>query len=243
MLKRTGLMARLFVIGVLAFGLGTLMTSSATAQSQLVQCQTIIDGVINQEDCVVEVNDDGSCNVIIGEQIFQNIGCSPEGCPQQFIDDEGNIYQFQCDGVPVTNTPVPPTNTPVPPTNTPVPPTNTPVPPTNTPVPPTNTPVPATYTPVPPTATHPPVTHPPVTHPPVTHPPVTHPPATHPAATATHPGGYAEPTKAPMEVSVLPNTGQGPDDGQSNTANMLLLGAMGVVLTLGAVAMRLRKNG
>jgi len=194
----------------MAFGLGTLMTSSAAAQTQTVQCQTIIDNEIDQQECVVTVTGDGQCQVVLESgEIQQNIACSPEGCPQQLIDDEGNIFQFQCDGVEVTPTPVTPTATPVTPTATPVTPTATPVTPG-------------------------------VTHTPT---PVT-PGVTHTPTPVTPDGGQANPPQEDevMEVSVLPSTGQGPDSGQSNTANMLLLGAMGAVLTLGAVAMRLRNN-
>jgi len=161
---------------VMALGLATLMSSPAAAQ-ELVQCQTIIDGEINQDDCEVTVNDDGSCQVVFPNgQINQNVDCSPEGCPQQAIDEDGNIYQFQCDGV------VLPTATPVTPT--------------------------ATQTPVTPGATQAPEV----------------------------------PEEEETPVDVLPETGQGPTSGQSNSANILLLGAMGTVLALGAVAMRLRGN-
>jgi len=190
----------------MAFGLGTLMTSSAAAQAQTVQCQTIIDGEIDQQDCVVTVTGDGQCQVVLESgEIQQNIACSPEGCPQQLIDEDGNIFQFQCDGVPVTPTPV-----------------------TVTPTPVTPTPVTVTPTPVTPGVT-------------VTPTPVT-PGVTVTPTPVTPDGGQANPPEEEFEVSVLPDTGQGPDSGQSNSANMLLLGAMGAVLTLGAVAMRLRGN-
>jgi hypothetical protein len=238
MLKRTSLVVRLFVMVALAFGLGTLMASPAAAQeTQVGQCQTIIDGEINQDPCTIEIDGEGQCQVVIGEDVFQNAqGCGIDTCPRQIIA-EGNIFQFQCgDVIPPTDVPpteVPPTE--VPPTD--VPPTE--VPPTD--VPPTD--VPATEVP--------------------TEEPTEVPTETATAtATATHApdddgdddggqanpdddgdddGGKAEEDKE-MEVSVLPSTGQGPDSGQSNSANMLLLGAMGAVLTLGAVAMRLRNH-
>jgi hypothetical protein len=204
MLRRTNLVFRLLVMVFMAFGLGTLMTSSAAAQAQTVQCQTIIDGEIDQQDCVVTVTGDGQCQVVLESgEIQQNIACSPEGCPQQLIDEDGNIFQFQCDGVPVTPTPVTVTPTPI---------TPTPVTVTPTPVTPGVT---VTPTPVIPGAT-------------VTPTPV------------TPDGGQANPPEEEMEVSVLPETGQGPDSDQSNSANVLLLGAMGAVLTLGAVTMRMR---
>ncbi len=237
MLRRTSLVFRLLVMAFMALGLGPLMTSSAAAQStQVGQCQTIIDNVINQQPCTIEIDGEGQCQLIVGTTVFQNAqGCGIDTCPRQIIA-EGNIFQFQC-GAEVTNTPVPPTATDVPPTATDVPPTATAtdVPPTAT-----NTPVPATNTPVPATAT--------ATTGPGT---ATHVPAT---ATPTVEGGQANPpdddgdddnggkADEPMTVSVLPDTGQGPDAGQSNAANMLLLGAMGAILTLGAVAMRLRHN-
>ncbi len=214
MRNRVSVVIRLFVMLVMALGLATLMSSPAAAQTQTVQCQTIIDGEIDQQDCVVTVTGDGQCQVVLESgEIQQNIACSPEGCPQQLIDEDGNIFQFQCDGVPVTPTPVTVTPTPI-----------TPTPVTVTPTPVTVTPTPVTVTPTPVT---PGVTHTPT---PVT-PGVTHTP------TPVTPDDDKE-----MEVSVLPDTGQGPDGGQSNSANMLLLGAMGAVLTLGAVAMRLRGN-
>jgi len=177
MRNKISVVIRLFVMLVMALGLATLMSSPAAAQ-ELVQCQTIIDGEINQDDCEVTVNDDGSCQVVFPNgQINQNVDCSPEGCPQQAIDEDGNIYQFQCDGV-VLPTAVPPTA----------------VPPTETPVTPGATQAPEV------------------------------------------------PEEEETPVDVLPETGQGPTSGQSNSANILLLGAMGTVLALGAVAMRLRGN-
>jgi len=181
MRKRVSVVLRLFVMLVMALGLATLMASPAAAQ-QTVQCQTIIDGEIDQQDCVVTVTGDGQCQVVLESgEIQQNIACSPEGCPQQLIDDDGNIFQFQCDGVAATATNVPPTS-----------------------VPATN--VPAT----------------------------------------TAPGATQAPEVPDEEeeepVDVLPDTGQGSSSGQSNSANILLLGAMGTVLALGAVAMRLRGN-
>ncbi len=182
MRKRASAVLRLFVMLVMALGLATLMSSPAAAQ-ELVQCQTIIDGEINQDDCEVTVNDDGSCQVVFPNgQINQNVDCSPEGCPQQAIDEDGNIYQFQCDGV-VLPTSVPPTA--VPPTA---------VPPTETPVTPGATQAPEV------------------------------------------------PEEEETPVDVLPETGQGSTSGQSNSANVLLLGAVGTILALGAVAMRLRGN-
>jgi len=186
MRKRVSVVLRLFVMLVMALGLATLMASPAAAQ-QTVQCQTIIDGEIDQQDCVVTVTGDGQCQVVLESgEIQQNIACSPEGCPQQLIDDDGNIFQFQCDGVAATATNVPPTS------------------------------VPATNV-----------------------------PATNVPATDVPDGGAAEPDEDEdeMEVSVLPETGQGTDAGQSNSATMLFLGAMASVLTLGAVALRLRRNG
>lgn len=189
MRNRVGMVIRLFVMTVMALGLASLMASPASAQ-ELVQCQTIIDGTINQDDCEVTVNDDGTCQVVFPNgQITQNVACSPEGCPQQAIDEDGNIYQFQCDGV-VLPTVVPPTA----------------VPPTETPV------TPATETPVTP-ATETPVT---------------------PAATET--------PEVPETPEDLPDTGQGSASGQSNSVTILLLGAIGTVLALGAVAMGLRSN-
>jgi len=220
MLRRTSLVFRLLVMVFMAFGLGTLMTSSAAAQAQTVQCQTIIDNVIDQADCTVEVGEDGQCQVLVNGEIQQNIVCDPEGCPQQFINADGDIFQFQCSGF------TQPTATPV---------TVTPTPVTPTPVTVTPTPVTVTPTPVTPGVT--------VTPTPVTPTPVT-PGVTVTPTPVTPDGGQANPPEEDkeMEVSVLPDTGQGPDSGQSNSANMLLLGAMGAVLTLGAVAMRLRGN-
>ncbi len=201
MRKRVSVVIRLFVMLVMALGLATLMSSPAAAQTQTVQCQTIIDGEINQDDCEVTVTGDGQCQVVLPDgEIQQNIICSPEGCPQQVIDDEGNIFQFQCDGVAVP------------------------------------TEVPATEVP----ATEVPATEVPATDVPATNVPATDVPATS-APDDDDDGGQAA-EEEEMEVSVLPDTGQGPDSGQSNSANMLLLGAMGAVLTLGAVAMRLRGN-
>ncbi len=185
MRKRVSVVLRLFVMLVMALGLATLMASPAAAQ-QTVQCQTIIDGEIDQQDCVVTVTGDGQCQVVLESgEIQQNIACSPEGCPQQLIDDDGNIFQFQCDGVAATATNVPPTS------------------------------VPATTAPG---ATQTPVT---------------------PGATQA-PEVPDEEEEEPVDV--LPDTGQGSSSGQSNSANILLLGAMGIVLALGAVAMRLRGN-
>jgi len=189
--------ARLFVMLVMSLGLATLMSSPASAQeTQTVQCQTIIDGVIDQDDCEVTVNDDGSCQVVLPDgAIVQNVGCSPEGCPQQVIDADGNIFQFQCGGV-VLPTAVP--STAVPPTATVAP----DVTPTATPVTPG-----VTQTPVTPNVTQAP-----------------------------------EVPDEEEPVDVLPDTGQGSSSSQSNSANMLLLGAMSTVLALGAIALRLRSN-
>lgn len=101
--------------------------------------------------------------------------------------------------------------------------TNTPVPATNTPVPATD--VPATETPVTPGTTQTPVT------PGATQTPVT------PSATQA-----PEVPEEEGPVDELPDTGHGSISGQSNSANIILLGAMGTMLTLCAVAMRLRSN-
>ncbi len=216
MRKRVSVVLRLFVMLVMALGLATLMASPAAAQ-QTVQCQTIIDGEIDQQDCVVTVTGDGQCQVVLESgEIQQNIACSPEGCPQQLIDDDGNIFQFQCTGGPTaTNAPATATNVPATATNVPA--TN--VPATN--VPGTN--VPATDVPDVPATDVPDV-----------------PDVPEDEDEDVDTGGQAE---EEMEVSVLPDTGQGPDAGQSNSATMLLLGAMATVMTLGAVALRLRRNG
>lgn len=246
--KRTSLLLRLFVMVVMALGFTTLMVSPAAAQTtQTGQCQTVIDNVINQQPCTIEIDSNGQCQLVVGTTVYQNAqGCGLQSCPRQIIADN-NIFQFQCgDVVPATATSVPATATNVPATNTPVPATNTPVPATATDVPATATNVPATD--VPATATHAPgtATHVPATHAPGT---ATHVPATEDDGGQANPpddkdddgeGGQAEES---MEVSVLPDTGQGSDAGQSGAANMLLLGAMGMVLTLAAVAMRLRRNG
>jgi len=180
MRKRVSVVLRLFVMLVMALGLATLMSSPAAAQEP-VQCQTIIDGVIDQADCTVEVGEDGQCQVVVNGEIQQNIVCDPEGCPQQLIDANGDIFQFQCSGF------TQPTE------------------------------VPATETPVTPGATQTPVT---------------------PGATQAP----EVPEEEETPVDVLPETGQGSTSGQSNSANIFLLGAMGTVLALGAVAMRLRGN-
>ncbi len=138
MRKRVSVTLRLFVMLAMALGLATLMSSSAAAQEP-VQCQTIIDGVIDQADCTVEVGDDGQCQVVVNGEIQQNIVCNPEGCPQQLIDAEGNIFQFQCSGV-TQPTSVPATTVP-----TTAPATATTVPATT--VPGTATTVPATDVP------------------------------------------------------------------------------------------------
>lgn len=193
--KRVSVGLRLVIMLAMALGLATLLASPAAAQTQTVQCQTIIDGQINQDDCEVTVTGDGQCQVVLPDgEILQNIGCSPEGCPQQAIDEDGNIYQFQCDGVAATNTPVPPTATTVPATD------------------------------VPATATHVPATTAPGTSVPATDVPATDVP------------------DEEVPVDNLPDTGQGSSIGQSSTATVLLLGAMGMVLALGAVALRMRGN-
>ncbi|MBA2247404.1 MAG: hypothetical protein H0W23_04685 [Chloroflexia bacterium] len=98
----------------------------------------------------------------------------------------------------------------------------------------TATNVPATATNVPATATNVPATSVPAT----TAPGATQTPVTPDATQA--PEVPDEEEEEPVDA--LPDTGQGSSSGQSNSANVLLLGAMGTVLALGAVAMRLRGN-
>ncbi len=252
-MRRTNLVFRLFVMAFVAIGLGTLMASPAAAQTT-VQCQTVIDGEIDQQDCIVTIEDDGQCQVVLESgEIQQNIECSPEGCPQQLIDSEGNIFQFQCDGINVT-----PTATAAAPTAPTAAPTATTVAPTATTAAPTATTVAPTATTAAPTATTVAPTDVPATQVPPTA--VVTPDVDDGSDDGADDGGQANPDgdddgsddgaddggqanpddDKEMEVSVLPSTGQGPDGGDSNSANMLLLGAMGAVLTLGAVAMRLR---
>jgi len=223
MRNRVSVVLRLFVMLVMALGLGALMTSPAAAQTSTSgTCQSIVGGVINQSPglpCTIEIDSAGQCQLIVGGNIYQNAqGCGVQSCPRQIILDNGDIFQFTCGSVPATATNVPATATNVP----------------------------ATATIVPATATHVPATDVPATHVPATDVPATHAPATNVPATDVpdDDGGQANPPEEEvLEVSVLPETGQGPDNGQSGTANILMLGAMGMVLTLGAVALRLRKNG
>jgi len=178
MRKRTLLVARLAVMLVMVVGLGTLMSSPAAAQTTTATCQVITStGVIDQDGpCTVVVTGNGVCQVTTPDgDVFQNVGCSPTGCPFQTIGSDGTIVQSTgC----ATATNVPATN----------------VPATN--VPATN--VPATQAPEGPDEEEP--------------------------------------------VGELPDTGQGSSSGQSSTANILMLGAMGMVLTLAAVALRVRGN-
>lgn len=228
MRKRVSVVIRLFVMLAMALGLATLMSSPATAQTtQTGQCQITTPGEEPfQGSCTLEIDGEGQCQVITDDATFQNAqGCGVDSCPRQIIAGT-TIIQFQCDAG-ATETPVTPgaTETPVTPgvTETPVTPgaTETPVTPgaTETPVTPG-----ATETPVTPGATETPVT----------------PVVTEAPDEDDDDGGQAE--EEEMPVNVLPETGQGSASGQSNSANILLLGAMGAVLTLGAVALRLRNN-
>jgi len=214
MRKRTLLVARLAVMLVMALGLGTLMTSPAAAQTTTGACQvTLPSGQIQQGTCTVVVTGNGVCQVTTPDgDVLQNVGCTPAGCPNQTILSDGTILQFTC-GVAATATNVPATATNVPATATTAPATATHVPATQ---------VPATNVPGQPTATTAPATNVPATNVPATQAP--------------------ERPDEEEPVGELPDTGQGSSSGQSSTANILMLGAMGMVLTLAAVALRVRGN-
>jgi hypothetical protein len=233
---------KMVVVLVMAFGLASMFTPSASA---LTACQFIHDDegnlVLEQgatQACIDFVNgggQQGGCQFVQTENgtVVQGDGCvvqtSLEPCQIVDYEDDGifDVAQGNCAAL-IQPTEVPPTE--VPPTE--VPPTE--VPPTE--VPPTE---------VPPTEV-PPTEVPPTTVPTQTATATATSTATSTATVTatvdpTHEPTKA-PTKAPADVSVLPSTGQGPTDGNSNSSTMLLLGLMGTVLTIGAVALRQRRN-